>query len=166
MKEATSLKHTVEPVIFPKAKVLILGTFPSPKSREVGFFYGHPQNRFWKVLAGLFSEEVPRTVEEKKAFLYQHDIALWDTLASCTITGASDSSIKDPVPNDIATAIKDTDIKAIFTTGQKAYQLYNKYIKSSTGIEAISLPSTSPANCAMNLETLLSKYRVILEYLR
>lgn len=161
-----NLKHTVEPVIYKDAKVLILGTFPSPKSREVGFFYGHPQNRFWKVLAALFDESVPQTVEEKKAFLFRHDIALWDVLDSCTITGASDSSIKDPVPNDIASAIEGTDIKAIFTTGQKAYNLYKKFILDSTHIEAISLPSTSPANCAMNLEKLIDKYKIILEYLK
>lgn len=156
-----SLKHTVEPVIYPEAKVLILGTFPSPKSREVGFFYGHPQNRFWKVLAALFGEKVPESIDQKKELLFSHSIALWDVLASCTITGASDSSIKDPVPNNIKEAITGTDIKYIFTTGQKAYNLYNKFIEPSTDIKAIPLPSTSPANCAMSLETLIDKYEII-----
>lgn len=161
-----NLKHEIKPVVYPNSKILILGTFPSPKSREYGFFYGHPRNRFWNILSTLFGVEYPKTIEEKKALLKKERIALWDVLASCTITGASDTSIKDPVPNDISGLIKGTDIKQIFTTGKKAESLYKKYCEKETGIKAIGLPSTSPANCSMSLETLVEKYKIILEYLR
>lgn len=159
------LTHEIKPFIQKDSKILILGTFPSPKSREFGFFYGHPRNRFWMVLSKLFNEKCPESIEEKKAFLEKHKIALWDVIGSCVITGASDSSIKDPVPNNIEKAIKGTDIKQIFTTGQKANSLYKRFCQKETGIEAIALPSTSPANAAANLESLLEKYKVILSYL-
>lgn len=160
-----NLTHPIEPFIKKNSKILILGTFPSPKSREFGFYYSHPQNRFWKVMSILFNTKTPVTIEEKKEFLSKHQIALWDVLESCTITGASDSSIKDPVPNNISAKLKDTEITHIFTTGLKAANLYKKYCYPNTKITATNLPSTSPANCAMKLDTLVDKYKIILKYL-
>ncbi len=159
------LQHRIKPFVSSDSRVLILGTFPSPKSREIGFYYGHPQNRFWKVLAAILKQKIPMTVDEKKEFLKRNKISLWDVLDSCSITGASDSSIKNPKPNNIAEIIKDTDIKHIFLTGQKAGQLYKKYCQGKVDLNFTILPSTSPANCAMNLETLENKYRIILNYL-
>lgn len=159
-----NLRHEIKPVVFPDSKILILGTFPSPKSREYGFFYGHPRNRFWLVLSTLLKEPFPETIEEKKELLKRNHIALWDVLASCTITGASDTSIKDPVPNNIKKLIEGTEIKHIFTTGKKAESLYKKYCEKETGIKAIGLPSTSPANCTMKLDTLLERYKILLNY--
>lgn len=164
-QSAETLSHTIPPFFDGESKVLILGTFPSPKSREYGFFYGHPQNRFWRVLAALFAEDVPQSNEKKENLLREHHLALWDVLASCTITGASDTSIKDPVPNNLRPILAAADIQAIFTTGAKAQSLYRKYIEPEIKRPAIALPSTSPANCAMSLERLVGEYRCILDYL-
>lgn len=147
------------------SKILILGTIPSPKSREMGFYYGHPRNRFWKVLAQLLDEPFPETVDERKAMLKKHGIALWDVLASCEIHGAADSSIKDPVPNDMDVIFKAADIKAVFTTGTTATKLYMKHCYPVCGISATGLPSTSPANCACSYEKLVDAYSQILKYL-
>ena len=163
--EPEQLTIPFEPFIEKDSEILILGTFPSPKSREEGFYYGHPQNRFWKIVAKLLNQEVPVTVEQKKAFLKRNHIALWDTLESCTITGASDASIKNPKVNDVKNCIKGTKIKQIFTTGKKAESLYNRYIKEDTGMDAIGLPSSSPRNCTMDFDTLCEKYKVLLDYL-
>ena len=157
--------HTIEPVWDARSRVLLLGTMPSPKSREMGFFYGHPRNRMWPVLAGLFGEEMPQTAGERRAFLLKHRIAMWDVLAACEITGASDSSIRDPVANDIRPILEGAPIRAIFTTGQKALRLYDRHILPLTGREAAGLPSTSPANCAVSMEALTEAYRVLLTYL-
>lgn len=158
--------HTLQPVYDKDSRVLILGTIPSPKSREYGFYYGHPQNRFWKVLAALFQADIPNDNEAKRKFVLSHHIALWDVLASCTIAGASDSSIKNPVPNDIGRILSESDIRAVITTGQKAFSLYKKYCEPSTGKAAICLPSTSPANCRnCSLEDLIRAYQVILKFL-
>lgn len=164
-QSAETLTHTIPPFYDNNSRVLILGTFPSPKSREYGFFYGHPQNRFWRVLAALFEAELPLTNEEKAHFLKEHHLALWDVLASCTITGASDTSITDPVPNDLTQILTTAQIRAIFTTGAKAQSLYRKYIEPEIKRPAIALPSTSPANCAMSLQRLVGEYRCILDYL-
>lgn len=160
-----NVAHEFGPFYDKSSKVLILGSIPSPKSREQGFYYGHPRNRFWPVLAGLFEESVPETVEERKAFLTKHNIALWDVLASCQIKGADDSSIKNPEANDIGQILKAADIKAVFTTGGKASKLYEKMCLPICGVAAISLPSTSPANCACTFEKLIEAYRQILKYL-
>lgn len=152
--------HTFEPVYDENAKILILGTMPSPKSRENGFYYSHPQNRFWKILAEIFQEPFPSGNGQKKEMLYRHHIALWDVLQSCRIEGASDSSIKDPVPNDIKGLLDKTHIKTIFTTGKTAYRLYERFCLDKTGIQAIALPSTSPANQRYyRYEDILNKYR-------
>ena len=138
---------------------------PSPKSREVQFYYGHPQNRFWKVLAAVLGENVPQTIPEKKSLLLRHRIALWDVLATCEIDGASDSSIRNPVPNDLSEILDRASIRAVFTTGAAAWKFYTRFQKPVTGIEAVRLPSTSPANCAMDLEKLIESYQAILPWL-
>ncbi|MBR2176238.1 MAG: DNA-deoxyinosine glycosylase [Clostridia bacterium] len=165
--ERQEIIHTFEPVYNSSSKILILGTMPSPKSRENGFYYGHPQNRFWRVLANLFSETVPQTNEEKRSLVLRHHIALWDVLKSCTIEGADDSSIRSPEPNDIAGLLKKTDIGYIFTTGTKAYSLYNRLCRSKTDIDAIPLPSTSPANRRWYSDQDISEeYRILLAYVQ
>ena len=151
--------HPLEPVYFNDSKILILGTMPSPKSRENGFYYSHPQNRFWRVLSNIFFEEVPCTINEKTDFLHRHKIAVWDVLKSCEIKGASDSSIKNAVPNDIRSIIEKSTIKFIFTTGSTAYNLYRRLCEQSVGIGAIPLPSTSPANARMSITALTEIYR-------
>ena len=155
--------HTFEPIFNKESRILILGSFPSVKSRENNFYYGHPQNRFWKVLAQVFEREVPRTIEEKKEFLLENRIALWDVIESCTITGSSDSSIKNVVINDFSLVLENGRIEKIFVNGGKAYELYHKYAEKNTGIPAIKLPSTSPANAAWSLEKLCMAWRIILE---
>ena len=157
--------HTIAPVFDQNSRVLILGTIPSPKSRENGFFYGHPQNRFWRVLAAIFDVPLPQTNEEKRALLLSRHVALWDVLASCSIEGASDSSIRNPIPNDLSRILLAADIQMIFTTGIKSKKLYDKYCYPLTGREAVRLPSPSPANCrGCTLEDLIEAYRVILQY--
>ena len=153
--------HSIEPVFDTESRVLILGTMPSPKSREVQFYYGHPQNRFWRVLAAVLGEEVPQSVPEKKAMLLRHRIALWDVLAECEITGASDSSIRNPVANDLSVILDHAPVQAVFTTGATAWKLYTRLQKPHTGIEAVRLPSTSPANCAVKMEALTEAYKAI-----
>lgn len=162
-KESLFLKHTFEPVFDKNSKILILGSFPSVKSREKNFYYGHPQNRFWKVLANIFEAEVPQTIDDKKNFLLEHHIALWDVIESCAIIGSSDSSIKDVVVNDFSKVLKNSEIEKIYVNGGKAYELYHKYAEKLTGIQAIKLPSTSPANAAWSVERLSSEWKKILE---
>jgi TDG/mug DNA glycosylase family protein len=138
------------PVYDDRSRALILGTWPSPKSREMAFYYGHPQNRFWPLLAALTGEPLParEDIAAKKQLLLRHGLALWDTLESCTITGASDASIRDVVPNDIAGLLRKVPIRAVFCNGATAYRIYTKYQQPLTGIPAVRLPSTSPANAA------------------
>ena len=163
MSEKHTEKHTIEP-FFPRgAHTLVLGSFPSVRSRESGFYYGHPQNRFWRVLAGVFDCAAPQSIEEKKELLRSHGIALWDVIAECDITGSSDSSIRAVVPNDIATRLERSDIARIFTNGETADKLYRKYILPLCGREARRLPSTSPANAAWSLERLMSAWHVVAE---
>lgn len=157
--------HSIEPVFDAESRVLILGTMPSPKSREVQFYYGHPQNRFWRVLAAVLGEEVPQSVPEKKAMLLRHRIALWDVLAECEITGASDSSIRNPVANDLSVILDHAPVQAVFTTGATAWKLYTRLQKPHIRIEAVRLPSTSPANCAVKMEALTEAYKAILPWL-
>lgn len=159
--ERTKILHTLEPVFDGDSRVLLLGTMPSPKSRESGFYYGHPQNRFWQVLSGLLEQTLPVTREEKLRFLRRSRIALWDVLACCEIAGASDASIRNPVANDIAGLLADSRIHTVFTTGRKAEMLYQKYCFPQTKIAAIPLPSTSPANARMDLATLIEAYRPV-----
>ena len=125
------------------------------------FFYGHPQNRFWKVLAQLFNEKLPENIDEKKSLVLRHDLALWDSIHSCTITGSSDSSVKDVVPNDITEIIQNSQINRIFCNGNLSYKMYMKYIFPETKITAVKLPSTSPANAAYSLDRLVSEWNII-----
>lgn len=144
------------PVYGPESRALILGTWPSPKSREMSFYYGHPQNRFWPMMAAITGEPVParEDIEAKKQIILAHGLALWDTLASCTITGASDASIRDAVPNDIATLFRAAPIEAVFCNGATAHKIYTKYLQPVSGIPAVRLPSTSPANAACRPDAL------------
>lgn len=158
--EYTQVTHTFEPVWDQNSRILILGSLPSVKSREQGFYYGHPQNRFWKVLAAITEQPVPQTIEEKKQFLLRQRIAVWDVIASCEIEGSSDSSIRHVVPADIAGLLRKSGITRVFANGGKAGELYDKYILSETGIKAVRLPSTSPANAAWPLERLMEAWRV------
>ena len=153
--------HTINPIFNSESKVLILGSFPSVKSRKKNFYYAHPQNRFWKIMECLFNENI----NDKRQFLLDKKIALWDTIKECTIEGSSDSSIKDVIPNDINYILRYANIKCIFTIGNKSYELYNKYIYSTTNIKALKLSSPSPANAKMSLEKLVNEYKIILEYL-
>ena len=146
--------HNIDPVYDCDSRYLILGSFPSVKSRETGFFYGHPQNRFWRVLASVFGDNVPRTIDEKKRFLLKNNVALWDAIASCEIDGSSDTTIREVVPNDIGQILEEAKIENVFCNGNKSYETYMKYIFPSVGIKPILLPSTSPANAAKSLETL------------
>ncbi len=160
-----NIRHEFAPVYDKNSRILILGTFPSVKSREQNFYYGHPQNRFWKVLAGLTGEPLPGTIGEKKAFLLRNRIALWDVIASCDITGSSDSSIRNVVPVDLSRVLAGGSIRQIFANGGTAKKLYEKYQRAATGREIIGLPSTSPANAACRLERLMEEWRVIVQYL-
>ena len=153
------LVHTFEPVFDGHSRILVLGTFPSVKSRENRFYYGHPQNRFWKVAAALAGASVPETVAEKKAMLLKARIAVWDVIASCEIQGSSDSSIRHVTPNDIAGLLQKTGICAVFANGGKAYELYVRYCEAACGLRAVRLPSTSPANAAWSLERLTESWR-------
>lgn len=162
----TQVNHTLMPIYNSQSKIIILGTMPSPMSRQLNMYYAHPQNRFWKVLCHLFSEDIPDTNNKKIDFLLKHHIALWDVLATCNIKGASDQSIKDAIPNDLNIILKKANIKAIFTTGSKASQLYKKYFSTTIDILHIELPSTSPANCRYyDFEKLVENYKIILDYL-
>ena len=159
MAEYEALTHTFDPVYNADSKILILGTFPSVKSRQQHFYYGHPQNRFWKVLAAVTGEQLPVSIEEKKDLLFRNHIAVWDVIHSCSIIGSSDSSIKDVVPNDIAGLLKKTKIRIIAGNGNKACELYQKYCQMQTGCGIMRLPSTSPANAAWNFDRLCDSYR-------
>ncbi len=161
--EPKSITHPFPPLYNENSRTLILGSFPSVKSREAMFFYGHPQNRFWKVLAVLFDEKIPENIGEKKELVLKNNLALWDSIHSCTITGSSDSSVKDVVPNDISKIINSSKIDKVFCNGALSYKMYTKYIFPTTGIEAVKLPSTSPANAAYSLDRLVSIWRIILE---
>ena len=155
------IEHPIPPTWDNESEVLILGSFPSVKSRETGYFYGHPQNRYWRVLSVVFLDTCPTTKEEKMAFLLRHHIAAWDVIASCEITGSSDSSIRNITANDLSPILKGANIRQIFCNGQTAYKLYNRYLLPSTVRPAICLPSTSPANAAWSIERLAETWAQI-----
>ena len=157
-----SIIHPFPPLYNENSKTLILGSFPSVKSRESLFFYGHPQNRFWRVVSYIYGQKLPVSIEDKKALILDHGLALWDTIHSCTVTGSSDSSIKDVVPNDLSGIIANSRIDRIFCNGTLSYRVYQRHIRPAIGWEAVKLPSTSPANAAYSLEKLLAAWRVIL----
>lgn len=161
MNIAKRQEHTIEPIFDDQSQILILGSFPSVKSRESKFYYGHPQNRFWKVIALVYGEIVPETIEEKKTFLKQHHIALWDVIASCEIIGSSDSSIQNAVPNDISWILSKSKISHIFINGGKAFTLFQRYFKEEILPPVIKLPSTSPANAQWSIERLEEEWKII-----
>ena len=182
--QSSFLVHPIPPLYDKDSRILILGSFPSPKSREAQFFYGHPQNRFWKVMARVLDWRgkadcgpegslpaadgtvfVPSTVEEKRIMLLSNHIALWDTIASCEITGASDSSITNVTPNDLSSILETAKIRAVFCNGAASHKLYMKYIFPVTGREAVKLPSTSPANAAWSVDRLTAAWKTISQYL-
>jgi len=156
-------QHTIDPVYDEHSEILILGSFPSVKSREQQFFYGHKQNRFWRVMAQVLGCPVPESIGQKREMLLAHHVAVWDVIASCEITGSSDASIRDVVPNDLSRILSCADIRQIYTNGGKAHQLYHKYIFPVNGREARLLPSTSPANAGYSLERLVEAWKVIRE---
>lgn len=154
--------HEFGPVYDSESKVLLLGSFPSIKSREEKFYYAHPQNRFWKVLSILFNEEI----SDRRKFVLDKHIALWDSIESCEIDGSSDASIKNVIPNDIRLILDNSKVKYIFTLGKKSYEMYYKYIYKDVKIDAILLPSTSPANATKSLDDLVNDFSIILEKLK
>lgn len=159
--ERERILHPIPPVYDARSELLILGSFPSVKSREAAFFYGHPQNRFWRVLAALYGEAVPTSAEEKRALLLRRHIAAWDVIASCSIVGSSDSSIRDVAPNDLRPILQASGLTRIYVNGKTAEKLYQKYIEPTLGISAVCLPSTSPANAAYSLDRLVEAWSVI-----
>ena len=162
MSQTANIIHPIPPLYDADSRILILGSFPSVKSREAMFFYGHPQNRFWPLLARLFDESVPQSIPEKRELALRHNIALWDSIHSCTITGSSDSSIRDVVPNDLSVILDNSRVERIFCNGATSHRLYTKYIFPLTRIEAVKLPSTSPANAAFGMDRLGDKWKEIL----
>ncbi|MBE7044357.1 MAG: DNA-deoxyinosine glycosylase [Ruminococcaceae bacterium] len=159
------ISHPFPPLYNEQSKILILGSFPSVKSREQMFFYGHPQNRFWRVLSEVLKKPLPETVAEKKAFLLESHIAVWDVIASCEIVGSSDASIKNAVANDLSEILATADIRQIFVNGKTAEKYYRRYQLPTLGQDAICLPSTSPANAAWSQERLVGAWQSILEFL-
>lgn len=162
MAEAQKQVHPIPPLFDGQSRVLILGSFPSVKSREAMFFYGHPQNRFWQVIAALTGSPLPHTVEEKRKLILSHHFALWDSVGSCTVAGSSDSSIRDVVANDIRVITEHAPIERIYCNGATSMKYFARYIAPQSGLSAQQLPSTSPANAAWSLDRLIAAWRVIL----
>lgn len=155
------IQHPIAPVYDEHSQILILGSFPSVKSRENQFFYGHPQNRFWKVLAAIYARPVPVTVDEKRRFLLSEGIALWDVIGACDITGSADSSIRNVIPNDVDRILRTAHIRRIYVNGHTSEKYYNRYLRDQLRQEAVCLPSTSPANASWSLEKLIAQWSVI-----
>ena len=164
MAEVQLVHHAIEPIVAPDARALILGTMPSPASREVGFYYGHPRNRFWPVLARVLGCTDPGTIEGRTRLILDNRLALWDVLGSCEIAGAQDASITHPVANDVPALLRGTDIGAVFTTGAKAHELYGRLLQRDCGLAAVRLPSTSPANASWAFDDLVRAYEQIARF--
>ena len=158
--------HGFGPVFDAGSRVLILGSFPSVKSREVGFYYGHPQNRFWRVLGRIMNDPMPEGIEEKKAYLSRHGVALWDSVVSCEITGSADAAIRDPEPADLTRILSVSPIRAVFCNGALSYSLLQKNETLPKGLPVFRLPSTSPANAAWSLERLAEEWKIVSSYLK
>lgn len=163
MTPYTHIVHPFGPLYDSRSKILILGSLPSVKSREQVFFYGHPQNRYWRLMAALLGEAVPSTIAEKKEMVLRHRIAMWDTVYSCDIIGSSDSSIKNVVPTDLSDILRSSEVTRIFCNGNASGAYYRRYHEAKTGISAVVLPSTSPANAAWGFERLVEAWRVVLD---
>ena len=157
------IDHPFGPLFSENSRVLILGSFPSVNSREQQFFYGHPQNRFWKVIAALYHQEVPSTIDQKKKLILENHLALWDSIASCVVTGSSDASIREVRANNLSVILDHSPIRKIFCNGKTSWQMYEKWIRPVTGREAVCLPSTSPANAQWSLDRLIDSWSVILQ---
>lgn len=164
MEQYQTIKHTFDPVWNQHSEILILGTFPSVKSRENHFYYGHPQNRFWKLIASIYEEAVPETVDEKKELILKHHLAVWDVIDQCDIIGSSDSSIRNVIPCDLTVMLSQSNIHTVIANGAKAYDLYQKYQLPNTGLKAHKLPSTSPANAAWSLQRLQEAWGSVLRH--
>lgn len=165
-KEGSAIPvHEFDPVYDSESKILILGSFPSEASREQGFYYGHHRNRFWRVLAAVLGQSMPVTIDDKRAMLLRSRIALWDAAASCDVTGSSDASIRNVVPNNIGSLLENTSVCAVFANGTTAAKIYRKYILPIVGLDVIVLPSTSPANAACSEADLVESWKIILDYL-
>lgn len=160
-----TITHTLEPLYNSESKILILGSFPSVKTREYGFFYGHPQNRFWPVMEKLFNVELSRDIDERRDFLLSHSIAVFDSIYECDIIGSSDASIKNVKPSNLVDIVKTADIKQVFCNGGTSYKYYKKYHAKELGLKGVKLPSTSPANARYRLDDLLEEWSEILKYL-
>lgn len=156
--------HSISPIYNKNSKILILGSFPSVSSREEGFFYAHPQNRFWRLIAALFGASVPQGINEKRELLLAHGIALWDVIASCDLTGSADGTIRNVTPNDMTEILRTASLRAVFLNGKTAARYYDRYLRQSVGLDAIVLPSTSPANAAYSFEALRAAWSVLLSF--
>lgn len=165
-RKTNLIVHPFAPVFNHESRILILGTLPSRQSRGNGFYYGHPQNRFWPLLARLMQAAVPENNDEKRALLLQHGIALWDVIASCTITGSSDASIRDVVPNNLGLVLDMAPIRRIYCNGTRSFDLYNRYCREQSGRDAVQLPSTSPANAGYGFERLVSGWTQICDSMK
>ncbi len=161
--EYTHIVHPIPPLYNKNSKILILGSLPSIKSREGMFFYHHPQNRFWKMIAAVTNSDVPQTIEEKRELILTHGFAVWDAIHECDIIGSSDASIRNAVPNDISRILKEAPITRIIANGEKSYRMYEKYCYPQTGIHAVRCPSTSPANAAVTFERLVEAWRAAIK---
>ena len=159
--QPTQIIHPIPPTYDENSRILILGSFPSVKTREAGYFYGHPQNRFWKVVASIYREPVPITITERHDFLIRNRIAVWDSIHQCTIIGSSDASIRDVIPNDLTPILSNASIEQIYCNGRKSWEMYHRYIEPVSGRSAVVLPSTSPANAAWTLDKLVAAWAVI-----
>lgn len=164
MAKHKTITHPLKPLFNADSKILILGSFPSVKTREYGFFYGHPQNRFWLLLEKIFDVKLSTDIEERKAFLLKQRIAVYDVIFKCDIIGSSDASIQNVIPSDLSPIFKEADIKQVFCNGGTSYRYYKKYQEQKTGFKAIGLPSTSPANARYSMDDLLDKWKIIGEY--
>ncbi|MSB11298.1 DNA-deoxyinosine glycosylase [Finegoldia sp. BIOML-A1] len=160
-----TIVHPLKPLYDENSKILILGSFPSVKTREYGFFYGHPQNRFWKLMERLFDVDLDVSIEDRKRFLLEHNIAVYDSIYQCDIIGSSDSSIKNVVPSDLKEIVDYADINHVFCNGTASFKCFEEYHAKNLGVEATKLPSTSPANARYRLDDLEKEWKVILEYL-
>ena len=164
-REYVHIVHPIPPLYDENSRILILGSFPSVKSREANFFYGHPQNRFWPLMAVIFERPPFRSVEEKREFALSHGIAMWDVIYSCDIVGSSDSSIKNAVPSDLLSIKETGDLRTVITNGRTSGKMYDKYQKNELGMESLTLPSTSPANAAWSFERLFEEWKIVREIL-
>ena len=164
-----SQTHPFKPIFNKNSKILILGSFPSVISRKFGFYYTNPQNRFWRVLAGILNIAVPESIDEKIKFLLSHHIAIYDAAISCEIEGSSDAKMSKIVPANLKPIFEEAKIRQVYANGGKAYEICKKYLEDeiikATKNEVIKLPLTSPANAKFSLEKLAKEWSMIIREL-